>query len=278
MTTLVDVKAPQLAPVGTRGENVVVWGSAGSGKSMLAINLSCELSDLGQSVMLVDADSYHPSQAAIAGLTAPGPGITAMLRLERSGRLDGAEIDRLSRELNFGSGMVCLVPGMNNPGRWAELEPGSLMELAGKLAASHDFVVWDVASQLDPAVQGGPLEQQRNQASLTLLTVAEQVLGTFTADPLGINRFLFDVRLAGRPFTAVANRVRPAALGRNPERQIRDTLFELAKIEVEHLIPEDSGFDEQLRTTAPLLAQGRKSKARERIRQLAQELITSRSG
>jgi len=134
-------------------------------------------------------------------------------------------------------------------------------------------VVWDVASYLDPEVSGGVLEQRRNQAALSLLGLADEVVGIFQADPVGINRFLFDVRLVGRDIHPVANRVRTQALGRNPERQIRDTLYELAKIEVAHLIPEDEGFDQQLRTTTPLIAQGGKSKARERIRQLAQELI-----
>ena len=278
MSTLVEKGVKQEQSTITAGQNVVVWGSSGSGKSVLAVNIASELSDLGHSVLLIDADSKQPSLAALMGIVSPGPGITALLRLARQSRLDRSELLRLSEQVQLESSSIWLVPGMNNPERWSELDAQSLTWLASFTAGEFDYVVWDVASDLDPNVLGGTFDQARNQASISLLGLADHLLAIFAADAVGINRFLFDVRAVGRPFTAVANRVRPQALGKNPERKVVDSLYEIAQISVEHLIPADDGFDEQLRTIRPLMLQSRKSKARERIRKLAQDIIANRSG
>ena len=277
MTLTIDAETkPKL--VTDAGRHVAVWGSSGSGKSSVAVNLSCELADLGHTVLLIDADSYHPSLAALLGVVSPGPGITALLRLARANRLTVEELHRLGHEVNLGSRGLWLVTGMNNPSRWPELDSEALIGLANFAQAQFDFVVWDIATHLEQDSIGGPSGQMRNQASSTILSLAEVVLGLFLADPVGINRFLFDSRLVGREFMAVGNRVRPTVLGRKPERQILDGLYQLAKLKVEQLISEDQGFDEQLRTIKPLMLQPKKPRAREQIRQLAHEIIDRASG
>ena len=57
------------APVIQRGKVIAVWGSAGSGKTTLAVNIGFELSSMDLKVLIIDADSYRPSVAAFLGLT-----------------------------------------------------------------------------------------------------------------------------------------------------------------------------------------------------------------
>lgn len=258
--------------------NIACWGSSGSGKSSIAVNLACELADLGQRVLLVDADSYLPSQAALLAIKAPGPGITAALRLVRAGRFDRAELERLGHKIELNQKSLYLLSGMNNPARWPELDSAALTALAHQLAGWFDFVIWDIATNLEGSVVGGELGAERNAASNAIIGFADAVIATFLADPVGINRFLFDIRCVGRDFIPVANRVRSSVLGRQPERQLRDALFQLAKVKLDYEVSEDAGFDEMLKSVRPLLLQSNRSKARESIRQLAQELMDMQSG
>jgi MinD-like ATPase involved in chromosome partitioning or flagellar assembly len=258
--------------------NIVCWGSSGSGKSSLAVNLACELADMGQLVLLVDGDSYQPSLAAMLAINSPGPGITAALRLVRAGRFDFAELERLGHKIELNQKSLRLISGMNNPARWSELDSSALAAFTSQVAAWFDFVVWDIASHLESGVVGGELGAERNAASNTIIGLADSVLATFLADPVGINRFLFDIRCIGRDYIPIANRVRSSVLGRQPERQLRDALFQLARVKLNFEIPEDQGFDEMLKNVRPLMLQSNRSKARETIRQLAQELMDMQNG
>ena len=276
MSLLTKAKAPELARTKTKAlRQVVCWGSTGAGKSSFAVNLACELTDLGHTVLLIDADSYHPSLAALLGITNPGPGITAVLRLVRIGRFSLAELERLGHEVKLGERSFWLLSGMTSPNRWSELDAPSLAQLPNLLESQFEFVIWDVASYLEKSVVGAEHGDERNQASNFLVSTANSVFSLFSADPIGINRFLFDCRDVGRDFTAVANRIRSSVLGRQAERQVRDLVYELARIRVEYAIAEDPGFDELLRSLRPLALQAKGSKARETIRQIAQDLAQS---
>lgn len=259
----------------TAALHIACWGSSGSGKSSVAVNLACELADLGQRVLLVDADSHRPSLAAMLGITNPGPGITALLRLIRAGRFDLEELKRLGHQIELGSKSLWLVTGMNSPARWPELDAASLSALATGASEYFDVLVWDLASDLELGVVGGDFGGERNIATNCILGFASHSLGLFAADPVGINRFLFDIRSVGRDIIPVANRVRSTVLGRNPERQLRDALFQLSRIKLEHEIVEEAGFDEMLKNVRPLMLQANRSKARETIRQIAQQILDS---
>lgn len=276
-TVMQAVQAPQTQSA-LAARNIVCWGSSGSGKSSLAVNLACELTDMGQRVLLVDSDSYQPSLAALLAIKSPGPGITAALRLVRAGRFDFAELERLGHKIELNQKFLWLISGMNSPARWAELDAGALAAFASGVASWFDFVIWDIATPLESGVVGGELGAERNAASNSIIGFSDTVLATFLADPVGINRFLFDIRCIGRDYIPIANRVRPSVLGRQPERQLRDALFQLARVKLNFEIPEDQGFDEMLKNVRPLMLQSNRSKARETIRQLAQELMDMQNG
>lgn len=275
MTTLDFRKQLALPETATLAKSIVCWGSAGSGKSALAVNLSFELANGGWRVCLIDADTYHPSLAALLGITETNGGIAACLRLIRQARFDDAEFDRLVKEVSFGQNQISVITGIPSQTRWSEIDPQALAGLIESLADRFDFLVWDVASYTQTGLFCAESGRDRNQATVFLLTQAELVLASFLADPVGLNRFLFDLREVGREVWPVANRVRNTVLGRNPQAQLRSILSKTANLALAGEIYEDEGFDVFLQSTRPLMLQGRTSKALQGIRKLAQEITTA---
>ena len=66
-----------------------MWGPAGSpGRTLVAANIAGELAAEGKSVLLVDADSYGASVAAVLGLLDEAAGLAQACRLADQGLLD----------------------------------------------------------------------------------------------------------------------------------------------------------------------------------------------
>lgn len=255
------------------GRVVACWGSAGGGKTSVAINLAFELASLGRSVLLVDLDSYRPAIAAQLALTEAGPGITAVLRLARSGRLDASELERLSQDISFGPHSLRIVTGINAPSRWPELDGAAIEELLRFTRSHYDFVVVDLAGELEAGLFTQSSSVARNFATTQLISDADLVLGVFSADPVGVNRFLWDLREVNFQFWPIANRVRSSVLGRNPERQLKDTLFQTARVSVRATIAEDgAAMDAAQQRGQPLLLAAKSSKARDGMREIALEV------
>jgi ATPases involved in chromosome partitioning len=257
----------------TTGKVLACWGSVGGGKTSIAINLAFELASLGRSVLLVDVDSYRPAIAAQLALTDAGPGITAVLRLARAGRLDLAELERLTQEISFSGKHLRVLTGINSPSRWSELDGVAIDELFRFARLEYDFVVVDLASELEQGLFSQASSISRNFASRHLISVSDLVLGVFASDPVGVNRFLWDLREVDFEFWPIANRVRSSVLGRNPERQLKDTLFQTARVTVHAVIAEDgSALDMAQQRGQPLLLAAKSSKARDGIRAVALEI------
>ena len=271
--TLIDFRERQNVEAARqeRGRHVVCWGSSGSGKSSLATNLAFEFALAGKRVYLVDADSYHPSIAALLGLIDAGAGISGCLRLCRTNRITVEDVVRLSETIEFDNQRVDVITGMPALSRWPELDADSLHQLSDLLAAHADLVVWDVASYLELSLFGAVSGTQRNEATNTLLEISDLTFGTFLADPVGVNRFLFDCKAISGEIWPVANRVRSSVLGKKPESQMAKVLSEAAGLLPKEFIREDPGFDHMLATGKPLRFQGRNSKALEAIARLAKK-------
>ena len=262
------------APVIQQAKVIAVWGSAGSGKTTLAVNIGFELSSMDLRVLIIDADSYRPSVAACLGLTEPGPGITAMLRLARTSRLSVDELHRLTEEIQFGKKSLRVLTGLNAPSRWPELDSDSIATLIQFPKEHFDVVVIDVSAELEQGLVSSGSEISRNSSTRVIIDQADFALGLFAADPVGLNRFLWDCRNADFEFWPIANRVRASTIGKNPDRRLRDTMHRLARLELRAVVAEDAhAADLSLLKAQPLYLCAKNSKTRESIRLLSLDLL-----
>jgi len=85
------------------GTIIAVWGPAGApGRTIVALNLASELARLGQTTVLVDADTYGGCIAQSLSLLDEAPGLAAAARSADQGTLDLAALARLAPEVSAG--------------------------------------------------------------------------------------------------------------------------------------------------------------------------------
>ena len=252
------------------GHLITVWGCAGSGRSLIATNLAFEIASLGRRTLLIDADNYHPSISSALGITEPGPGILAALRLARQSRLDAGEFERLTQKLSFDQHELTLLPGMVAKQRWSEFDSEAIGSLIDFVRTQFDQIVVDVAPSLEQGLFAPESAASRNQSTTSFIASSDLVLGCFSADAIGVNRLLWELKQVSFDYWPIANRVRQQVLGRNPERQLKDAIFQLARRDLKHLIPDDqAAADGFVGKAQPLIVCAKNSKLREGIRQLA---------
>lgn len=266
--------------------SIAVWGSAGSGKTLLAINLAFELARLDHRVLLVDLDMKRPSISAWLGLTEAGPGITAALRLAKMGRLSIEELQRLCAELKFAGSHLDVLPGLSSPRRWEEVAPELLDELGDLIVQHYDFVVFDLNDELNTANHQPMADKSPQQTASWAIGRADFVLAPFVADPVGVNRFLFDCQLADFEFWPIANRVNTKTLGSSGIRKLKEAIELFTKKSLRAEIPMDAGgCENSIARARPLMLESPNSKLTLAIRSLACEIadhghpqINSQSG
>ena len=274
---------PQAAQAQTGGRSLVVWGPEGStGRSAIAANIAAELALSGFRVLLIDADTYAPSQTTLFGVTDAGAGIAAACRLVGQQRLDKEQIDRLSNAFEFGRGALSLLGGLGSANRWPELSADKITQLIAIGKQLFDYVVVDVASALEDGIRQIGGVSDRNGAARAGIACADKVIAVALADASGVQRFM--VSLEGlRELTAnnltLINRLRGSVLGADARRQIADTLSRFAGIEVDGWIPEDSSaFDLAAFQEVPLALAKRNSAARQAIAEFVRLQILELSG
>lgn len=205
---------PPPPPPGS-GRVIAIWGPTGApGRTTLAVGLADEIARLGVASLLVDADVYGGTVAAMLGLLDESAAVAAACRLAGDGRLDTAGLAALARRL---TPTLSVLTGLARADRWPEVRPAALTAV---LAEARRFAVVTVVDcafclEQDEELSYDTAAPRRNGATLTVLGEADTIVCVGGADPIGLHRL---VRGLGelrevvpdpgvRP--VVVNRVRP---------------------------------------------------------------------
>jgi Mrp family chromosome partitioning ATPase len=212
------------------GKIIAVWGPAGApGRTTLAANIAGELAADGKGVILVDADSYGASIAAVLGLLDESAGLAQACRLADQGLLDSAALEKIASPVAMKSGTFRVLTGITRADRWTELRASALALVLGRAREIAEMVVVDAGFCLeaDEELSFDTMAPRRNAATLRSLELADTVYAVGAADPVGVPRLVrglaeLEEAVPGVSPVVVMNRVRASAVGRGPERQLRD--------------------------------------------------------
>lgn len=214
---------------GAKGRIIAVWGPAGApGRTLVAANIAGELAAEGQSVLLVDADSYGASVAALLGLLDEAAGLAQACRLADQGLLDADALLRIATTVPTKAGTIRVLTGITRADRWTELRAAALTLVLERAREIADVTVVDTGFCLEADDElgfdsGAP---RRNAATLRSLELADTVFAVGAADSIGVPRLvrgLAELQAAVPQASpqVVLNKVRTSAVGRSPERQLR---------------------------------------------------------
>ncbi len=220
---------PATASPAAKGRIIAVWGPAGApGRTLVAANIAGELAADGQSVLLVDADSYGASVAALLGLLDEAAGLAQACRLADQGLLDADALLRIATTVPTKAGTLRVLTGITRADRWTELRAAALTLVLERAREIADVTVVDTGFCLEADDElgfdsGAP---RRNAATLRSLELADTVFAVGAADSIGVPRLVRGLAelQAAVPQAAphvVLNKVRTSAVGRSPERQLR---------------------------------------------------------
>ena len=252
--------------------SICVWGPAGSpGKSTFAANMACEMALEGHRVLLVDLDTFSPCLSEMFGLIDHPPGLAAAVRLVGQGRFDLEQINRLAVRFDVGSGHLAILTGLSSSSRWPEIGAEKVEGLINGALQHFDFVILDVASQLESSIRqvGGAVD--RNIAARTAISVSSKTVAMLSSEPIGVKRFLeaYDqVSALTSNSLIVANRLRTSALGAKAKQQVDDAIRHFFNRSIAAFIPDDSeSCDRAVFEMVPLAMMKRSSSARQAIAQ-----------
>jgi MinD-like ATPase involved in chromosome partitioning or flagellar assembly len=228
-----------------RGSVVAVWGPTGApGRTTVAIALADELAQLGMDTLLVDADVYGGTVAAVIGLLDESPGLAAACRQASGQRLDAAALAALSWQLGP---QLRVLTGIPLASRWPELRPTAIGPVLASARALADFTVIDCGFCLetDEELSFDTMAPRRNGATLAILDDADLVVVVGSADPIGMQRLvrglseLRDAEVA-TPAWVVLNRVREGAVPGEARAELTTALERFAGRSPAALLPADA--------------------------------------
>jgi Flp pilus assembly CpaE family ATPase len=228
-----------------RGSVVAVWGPTGApGRTTVAVALADELARAGAGSLLVDADVYGGTAAAVLGLLDESPGLAAACRQASGQRLDAAALAALCWQLNP---RLRVLTGIPLASRWPELRPAAMPSVLAAARRLADFTVVDCGFCLetDEELSFDTVAPRRNGATLAVLDDADLLIVVGAADPIGMQRLvrglaeLRETEVAA-PVWVVLNRVRDGVVPGNVQAELTAALERFAGRTPAALLPADT--------------------------------------
>ncbi|WP_166356213.1 AAA family ATPase [Phytoactinopolyspora limicola] len=264
---------------GERGRLIAVWGPCGApGRTTLAVNIAMESALIGQSTMLIDADTYGASVAQALGLLDEAPGLAGAARLANSGQLDVISLARYARRI---TPQLHVLTGIVRPSRWTELRASALDAVweQTRLVSAVTVVDCGFCLEEDESISFDSAAPRRNAATLSTLRAADAIVVVAAGDPIGLGRLVrgLDELAEVAPDTAahvVVNRVRSSVAGADAEQQIAAALNRYAGRTPYGFVPYDpQALDAALLSGLTLAETTPRSPARQAIRELAGRML-----
>ncbi len=260
------------------GKIIAVWGPAGSpGRTFIAANMAGELAAEGKAVLLIDADSYGASIAAVLGLLDESAGIAQACRIADQGLLDAEALLKVAIPVTTKLGTFRVLTGITRADRWTELRAAALSLVLERAKEVADVVVVDAGFCLeaDEELSFDTMAPRRNASTLRSLELADTVFAVGAADPVGVPRLVrglaeLEAAIPHVSPVVVMNKVRAAAVGRSPERQLHDAWERYGpSVVISAFLPSDSASaDAALLGGSLLLETAPESKIRRAIAEL----------
>jgi MinD-like ATPase involved in chromosome partitioning or flagellar assembly len=246
-----------------------VWGPHGApGKSTVAMNLAFEMAQT-KSTLLVDLDLVAPTQTVLLGIHEPTPGLTAIARLIRQGRLTPAELQRLSLQVRHKHTRLRLLPGLSSPNRWSEITEDTVIQLLRIAKVDFECIVIDLASPLEDNLTTTTSPTSRNGATRAALTQATQVITVIRNTKVSLQNY-------ANQFIELQNlnKNRKLIINMAENDKLPGVIKQLTKESVTQKIPHDeSSLTLAESQGLPLAVTRRKSPARIAIMNLAHRLL-----
>jgi len=265
------------------GRVVAIWGPTGApGRTTIAVTLASELAGLGIPTVLVDADTYGGSVAQALSFLDEAPGLAAASRAADQGSLDLPTLARLAPVASPG---LRVLTGIPKAERWPEIRAAALERVLTLCRSLGEVVVVDCGFSLedDEELSYDTMAPRRNAATLSTLALADEVVVVGGCDPVGLQRLVRGLQELGtfptpRP-TVVVNRVRPGAVGANPEQRVSEALSRFAGVTEVLFVPDDpSALDTALLQGRALAECAPQSPVRPAVRSLAEKVAGAPAG
>jgi MinD-like ATPase involved in chromosome partitioning or flagellar assembly len=232
---------------------IVVWGTPGSGKTTLALNIASTLASKGK-VLLIDADTTEASLVTVLGLAEPPAGLAPMLRFARLNRLGDSEFESQSMLLKAAKRKFTFIPGAN-PARWSEITPASMQILLDYASMRFDHIVIDMASELEKGFYSKQTPIERYEFNRWLIATAQLLLVVTNPDPVSLSRYLarhsnlLELR-QNKAIHHVINKHRSTSASKT---ELQKTFKTLTGVKLAGFLPHDlKGTDAALRNASTL--------------------------
>jgi MinD-like ATPase involved in chromosome partitioning or flagellar assembly len=244
-----------------QGSVVAVWGPTGApGRTTVAVTLADEVARLGAASLLVDADVYGGTIAAVLGLLDESPGLAAACRQAAGhARLNVTALAALCWQLGP---QLRVLTGLPLAARWPEVRPAAIPAVLAAARSLADFTIVDCGFCLetDEELSFDTVAPRRNGATLAVLDDADVIVAVGAADPIGMQRLvrglgeLRDTEVTA-PVWVVLNRMRDGAVPGDAAAELTEALQRFAGRTPAALLPADPRSIDAAVATGRLLSE-----------------------